>query len=309
LGIGYPITETGVIHFSYGIFQQVPDYSYLYIGDELKVSSAAGNQGPYGNPDLNPERTTMYELGLKQQISNDIGIDITGYYRDIRDWISTSPLIPVFISGVNYVKYRNRDFANTKGLILTVDKKFSNNFSFKIDYTFMLAEGTNSDPAQEFFSQQGGAEPTKILTPLNWDQRHALNASLFVGKADWGVSLVSRFASGQPYTPTLVTGTRTGQNVLSGLRDNSRNKPNLFTVDLSAYKNFNIQNLNIQLFARVFNLLDALNPVNIWTDTGLADFTLTELTQAAQADDTWFIRPDFYQEPRRIQIGAKISLY
>jgi outer membrane receptor for ferrienterochelin and colicin len=307
LGVAYPITEQGVIHFSYGIFQQIPEYYRLYIGDQIKLSKSAGTYGPYGNPDLKPERNTMYELGLKQQITEDLVIDVTGFYRDIRNWISTSPIKPTILSGVAYVTFNNRDFANVRGITLAVDKKFTNNYAFTVDYTFQIVEGTNSNPEQEFYSQQGGAEPTRILTPLDWDQRHSLNANLFVGGSTWGSSLISRFASGQPYTPVSVTATRTGQSILAGLPNNSRNKPNLFTVDFNLYKNFLINRFNVQVFMKIFNLFDAENPVVVYGDTGRPDYTLLLLAQAAQADPTWFDNPSFYSEPRRVQIGMRIG--
>jgi hypothetical protein len=59
---------------------------------------------------------------------------------------------------------------------------------------------------------------------------------------------------------------------------------------------------------KIYNLLDNDNPGGIFADTGDPDFTLQLLTQAEQADNTWFVRPDFYSEPRRIQIGTRISI-
>jgi len=307
LGVAYPITERGVIHFSYGIFQQIPEYYRLYIGDQIKLSKSAGTYGPYGNPNLKPERNTMYELGLKQQLAEDLAIDVTGFYRDIRDWISTSPIKTTVLSGVSYVTFNNRDFANVRGITLSIDKKFTNNYAFTVDYTFQIVEGTNSNPEQEFYSQQGGAEPTKILTPLDWDQRHSLNANLFVGGNTWGGSLISRFSTGQPYTPVSVTATRTGQSILAGLPNNSRSKPNLLTVDFNIYKNFKYRNFDFQVFMKIFNLFDNENPRFVYGDTGRPDYTLLLIAQAAQADGTWFDNPGFYSEPRRIQIGTRIS--
>jgi outer membrane receptor protein involved in Fe transport len=312
LGIAYPITERGVIHFSFGIFRQTPDYEQLYRGDELKVTSAAGIQGGktgrgFGNPDLKPQRTTMYELGLQQQLTDNIGADVTLYYRDIRDWISTGQPLKAAIAGVAYGRRINRDFANVLGITLAVGRRFANHFSFDLDYTFQVAEGTNSTPEEEFFAQQGGAEPTRQLTPLAWDQTHTLNASLFVGSPEnWGISLIERFSSGQPYTPQIVTFGRAGRSIISGLEKNSRNKPTLFTVDLTAFKIFNVGGYNVKFFTRVFNLFDAKNPVNVFGDTGKADFTFTQL-QAVSADPTFFIRPDFYSEPRRFQVGASFG--
>ncbi|MGH7494088.1 MAG: TonB-dependent receptor [bacterium] len=304
LGVAYPITDRGVIHFSYGIFQQVPDYEQLYRGDEIKITNALGIQGPYGNPDLKPQRTTMYELGVQQQLSENIGIDVTGFYRDIRNWVSAGAATPTAVAGVSYGRKINRDFANVRGLTFAANQRFSSRFSFSMDYTFQVVEGTNSTPEEEFFSQRDGGQPTQSLTPLDWDQRHALNATMFLGGKEWGVSGVARFNSGQPYTPSLTVGTTSGQGIVSGLLQNSREKPNRFSVDLSGFKDFKLATLNLQVFGRVFNLFDASNPVNVFADTGTPDAVLFE---APGASPTYYLRPDFYSAPREVQVGFKVG--
>lgn len=309
LGIAYPISEKGVLHFSYGIFQQIPQYSLLYVGDELKVTTSSGTQGVFGNPDLKPERTTMYEFGVKHEFFNDYAIDVTGFYKDIRDWISVGAPIPTAISGVSYVTRVNKDYANVKGITLSLKKKYSNNFSFNLDYTFQVAEGTNSSPDQEFFKQLNGAEPTNFLTPLDWDQRHTLNTNFFYGTDEWGVSFITRYSSGQPYTPQISVSTGSGQNVFSGLQTNSRRKPDLFFVDFKMFKNFKILGKNLQLYLQIYNLLDGDNPTGIYADTGKPDFTLTQLiAKDLDADPTFFIHPEFYSEPRKVIFGAKFSM-
>ncbi len=307
VGIAYPITDKGIIRFSYGIFQQIPEYSQLYLRDQYKLTSAQGTQGPFGNNDLKPQRTTIYELGLQQQFFDDFALDITAFYRDIRDWISSSQPIPTFLAGISYSKRINRDFANVRGITLAVNKRFTNNYSFGVDYTFQIAEGTNSSPDQEFYSQLNGAEPTKVLSPLDWDQTHTFNANLYVGDVDWGISLIFNFYTGQPYTPTYVAGAYAGRNVLSGLAQNSRRKPSITRLDLELHKNFSFSFLDIQLFLKIFNLFDAKNPLLVFGDTGKPDFTIEEL-QVKDYDPGWFDYPNFYSEPRNIYLGTKIYL-
>ncbi|MBN1780165.1 TonB-dependent receptor [bacterium] len=306
-GIAYPITDRGVIHFSYGIFQQIPEYSQLFESDQMKLTEGQGIAGPFSNPDLNPQRTTMYELGLKQQISDHIGIDITGYYRDIRDWISTSAPIPTYSAGVTYSKRINRDFADVKGITLSVVRRLANHFAFNLDYTFQVVQGTNSSPEDEYNALNNGDEPKKQLAPLDWDQRHALTCNLFTGGNKWGMNTILQFYSGQPYTPSIVSGSLTGQNVISGLSTNSRRRPGRFAVDVNLFRNMKAGPLEIELFMQIYNLLDSLNPRNVWTETGKADYTVYE-QQAVEADPTWFIRPDFYSEPRKVQLGLKIQI-
>ncbi len=307
LGIAYPITDKGIIRFSYGIFQQIPEYSQLYLGDQFKLTSAQGLQGPFGNNDLKPQRTAIYELGLQQQLSEDIAINVSAFYRDIRDWISSSQPIPTFLAGISYSERINRDFANVRGITLSFNKRYSSYFSFGIDYTYQIVEGTNSSPDQEYYAQVNGSEPTRTLTPLSWDQTHTLNGSVFVGGSEWGASLIGNLITGQPYTPTIVAGTYTGRNVLTGLAENSRRKPIIAKLDLEVYRNIKFSDLTIQLFIRVFNLLDAKNPVNVFGDTGKPDFTLQE-QQVQDYDQGWFTFPTFYSEPRSFYIGTKISL-
>lgn len=307
-GIAYPITDKGIIRFSYGIFQQIPEYSQLYLRDQYKLLPSVNNiQGAFGNPDLKPQSTTIYELGLQQQIFDDFALDVTAFYRDIRDWISSSQAIPSFLAGVSYSQRVNRDFANVKGVTLAINKRFKDNFSFGVDYTFQVAEGINSSPDEEFNSQLSGAEPKKILTPLDWDQTHTLNMNLYVGDVDWGISLISTISTGQPYTPTLIAGFNTGRNVLSGLASNSRRKPLIAKLDFNLHKSVELFSLNVLFFVKVFNLLDGENPLIVWGDSGKPDFTLDE-KQVTNYDPGWFDVPSYYSEPRSIYIGTKISL-
>ena len=314
-GVAYPITDRGIIRFSFGMFQQIPEYSQLYLGDQFKLTSAQGLQGalnefntevPFGNNDLKPQTTSIYEIGLQQQISDNLAFDLTGFYRDIRNWISSSPPIPTYLAGISYSERVNRDFANVQGITLAVNKRFSDNFSFGVDYTFQVAEGINSTSDEQFFAQLDGSEPKRTLTPLDWDQTHTLNGQLFVGFNGWGLSLLSTFHTGQPYTPTRIEGANTGSNVLTGLADNSRRRPEILNIDLEVYKNFQLGLFDFQVFLKVFNLLDSKNPIVVFGDTGKPDYTLQEQT-VSNYDEYWFVYPNYYSRPRSIYLGTNIS--
>ncbi|KAA3618620.1 MAG: TonB-dependent receptor [Calditrichaeota bacterium] len=304
LGIAYPITDKGVIHFSYGVFRQTPDFEQLYRRDEILINQSGQNQGPFGNPDLEPQRTTMYELGLQQQLSDEIGADVTLYYRDIRDWISVGPPLQTALAGVGYSTRINRDFAEVKGITLALSRRFANSFSFDFDYTFQIATGTNSSPDAEYQAYQDGNQPTRQLTPLDWDQHHTFNGHIFVGGTSWGAGMSQRLNSGQPYTPVEVTARATG--VVAGLESNSRRKPLTYEVDLNIYKNVALGSYNVRLFADVFNLFDRRNQVNVFGDSGVADFTVNQLSLAGY-DTGWYIQPYRYSAPRRVQVGAAFN--
>src|SRR5512139_1325211 len=85
LGVSFPITDQGIIHFSYGHFFQMPSFQYLYQNSDYLVEQGAALTSTMGNPDLEAQRTIMYEIGLQQVIFPNVALDVTAYYRDIRN--------------------------------------------------------------------------------------------------------------------------------------------------------------------------------------------------------------------------------
>ena len=308
-GIAYPMSETGVVHFSYGHFLQIPTFQFLFNRATYKVP-LSGNPGDvFGNPDLEPQTTIQYEIGVRQELLNNIVIDVTAFYKDIRDWITSGAFIETR-NGIPYSTYINKDFANIKGIALNLSKAFSDSYRFDVNYTFQVAEGTNSRPEEEFEAQRSDREPSLFLIPLDWDQRHILNASFYVGGETWGSSILARYGTGLPYTPSITQFTA-DRGISSGLQRNSRRKPLQFTLDLRLHKSFNIFGYGFTAFLQVFNLLDNDATQSVFDDTGEPDFTtraqnVTELPGAPNTVDEYLVWPWYYGEPRRIQFGFDI---
>ncbi len=313
-GIAYPITDRGTIHFSYGHFLQIPNFLYLYANPGYKVPSGTGIHGPFGNADLEPQRTVMYEIGLQQQLTDQMAFDITSFYRDVRNWVTTSVAVETYIPGVSYSNYINKDYANVRGVTVSLDMRPVNNFSMNLDYTYQVAEGSNSDPNEEFYAMQTQAEPTKMIIPLNWDQTHTLNGAFTYASSWGGLSLLGRYGSGLPYSPSISVASRQGQNLSTGLRKNSRRKPTNITFDMKLHKSLKMGNLRAILFANVYNLFDRKNELDVFGDTGRANNTL-EATNVAETEgvrvntiDEYLVYPHFYSAPREILIGLEIDL-
>lgn len=308
LGASFPITDRGVIHFSYGHFFQVPRFERLYENPDFKLGQGTGNVGVVGNADLEPEQTINGEIGIQQQLSDDISVDLTAYLRDIRNLTTTgADEIVVFGGSAKYSKYQNRDFGTVKGIVITVTKRFSGGFSSTLDYTYQVARGSGSDPQETRNALLGGSLPEIQLTPLAWDQRHTLNLTASYAAATWGASLIGQFGSGTPYTPRRSTD-------ITALLTNAQTKPSFLNVDARAYYEIPIDPFRVVTFLRVFNLFDIRNETNVFDDTGRAGFT-TDYARAAQANpsqivntlDEWFRRPTHYSEPRRIEFGVNLE--
>ena len=304
LGVAYPITSQGVIHFSYGYFFQIPTYDFLFQNPGYRVGTASDTYGPYGNADLDPQKTVMYEIGLQQGVGNDYVLDVTGFYRDIEDWVSVGFPIDGTLPGISYLVYENLDFSNVRGITVALQKRFNGRFSFDVDYTYQVAEGSNSDPNDAIAAREGSDSPTLRIIPLNWDQRHTLNTSLFVGGGGWGASAIGRFGTGYPYSPVRrEEGDRIG--TLPAVPTNSRRRPTTASVDLYAFREFSLGGAAPRVFFQVYNLLDTRNANGVFGDTGRADVTFRNVSPADDAG--YYIRPDFYSEPRRVQLGLSVG--
>ncbi len=312
LGVSFPITDRGIIHFSYGLFFQIPAFERLYSNPGYKLGVAGGstNLGIIGNPDLKPEQTTSGELGVQQQLTDDLALDVTGYFRDIRNLAGTLNEIEYVFGGTKtYSKYVNTDFGFVRGVVISLDKRFSGGFSANLDYTFQIAKTDASDPNSAYNSRASGVQPETQLIPTDWDQRHTVNVTLnYVNSSsNWGGSTIFRYGSGTPYTPEGITNVGT-------LVYNSQVKPSTFRLDLQLYKDFKISQTTLSVFLRINNLLDTKNATQVYPSTGQPDWSLDEKRQleiqqpeVVSSIVDRYNRADYYSEPRRVELGTTIS--
>ncbi len=309
IGISYPISDKGALHISYGHFFQVPAFQYLYLNPNFRIP-LTGNYPNFvgdviGNADLKPQQTVMYEIGLQQELTDNLGVSVTAYYKDIRNLLGVQ--IYVKNNFKKFAEYINTDYGAVKGFTISLDKRFTNNFGATIDYTYQIAEGNESDPNDDYTKAQASPpiQPNSQLVPLNWDRRHSLNFTLTYGDPEsYIISAVGQLGTGLPYTPSF-------QNQRSGL-ENSANMPNFYNVDMYITKYLKLYGIDFSLFLKIYNLFDIANQLTVYTDTGSADYTLDETRpQAAPRGvntiQDYFTRPDFYSAPRQIILGASLN--
>lgn len=305
LGIAFPISVDGTIHFSYGHFFQIPPYSYLYTNPNFRV----GPGGLYtlmGNANLKAQSIVAYELGLHYQFLDMIGLEVIGFYKDITNLLGTK-IQDTYIKSDRYALYVNRDYGKARGFTISLSKRpTEDHVSVSLDYTLQIAEGNASDPNDAFNRAQGTPpkQPNIQVVPLNWDQRHTINLSLFyIIPGDFNLGIIAKYESGFPYTPELQS--------IQKSSENSARMPPKTNVDLQFNKDFIIGKSILSFFVRVFNLFDTRNELDVYRDTGRAGYSLiSRYTPQYQGPNTlneFLNRPDFYSEPRRILIGLSYN--
>ncbi len=103
------------------------------VGTGFKAPSLEDLFGPFGhNPNLKPETSTDYDVGLDQQLGTDVSAGATWYHNDISNLIETGP--PPTYAPINVGK------ARTQGIEAYLQWVASDTLKLRADYTYTEAE-------------------------------------------------------------------------------------------------------------------------------------------------------------------------
>jgi outer membrane receptor protein involved in Fe transport len=267
LGLSYPLTDRIKFRFSYGHFFRNPDFDNLYSSLLSAEEIARRSNTIVGNPGMSAEKTVGYEMGFDAQVSDVFEFDFTAFYKDVYDLagIEVVPALP------SYTMYTNIAYARIKGFEATAAKALSNYWSAKLNYSLTLAQGT----ASTAYDQYQVLNPIQLDYYLDQDQRHAVSFDFglsfdpsyrFVALRDFDATLIARYGTGYPYTPTNIRGERTGMQ-------NSGRMPDVFGMDSRLSKSLRLGKLRLDLICDIFNILNAEQVAIVYAATGTADNT------------------------------------
>ena len=97
-----------------------------------------------GNPDLQPERTISWELGLKREINENTVASITYFNKQFRNQIDAKTLIPFDSKSAGdygFASYVNNAQASAYGLEFVLTRQNDPRLSGSISYSYMVTEG------------------------------------------------------------------------------------------------------------------------------------------------------------------------
>ena len=322
LGISYPISANGAFRVAYGHFVQMPAYREIFknpIFDGINVGRLEGRT--VGNPDLDPERTIKYEMGLQQQLTDFVGIDLNLFYKNIRNLLGVEILGT--LDNVQYRRTVNRDYGLVRGgtlAIVTRPVGFLLGTSFDITYSDARGSSSSADDVANVVvagrsGEVGDFFLERNITALDWDQTLTANLSAQIGESgNWSVGFISQLATGQPYTPSFLDPTK---DFPDNEFDNGEQKPVIFTFDMSAEKRFTLRGVQYGLRLQVDNLFNYLNERTVNSISGRADQIVRlpvveadrEMVKQAvglfgNEDD---INPQWYSAPRQIRLALTVN--
>ena len=322
--ISYPITDRGVIRFSYGHFYQVPSLSSLYRNPYYFVANF-GENPTFGNPNVEPQRSVQYELGLQQLLTDDLKLEVTGFYKDVSNYIYTQQIYTN--EGRAFYLLTNLAYSSSKGITISLLKRRTPQdfFSASLDYTFSIAEGNRTYPEDEiFFSEKSGKQSETFLVPFSFDRSHVINGTLtFSRPNNWIASFIGNFQTGTPYTPIFPS------NIVNiTFEQNSARQPIQWNVDFKFEKIFTFMNYKLSLFCQVENLFDTGNELFVYASTGRSRSAIEEkdikitfsdilrrlrrgdsgLIPLKEIENYYSLRPERVNRPREVRLGFQLIL-
>jgi outer membrane receptor protein involved in Fe transport len=287
IGISHPITDNQTLFFSYGHFSKRPKPQFVY-AKIANVNSQSSFQ-KFGNPNLNPETTVSYELGLRNQFTSNDVLTVTAYYKDIYDYVATvsAKISDPRFAGQSFITYVNQDYSKTRGIEIDFKKRIGRWFNGNFNFTYSIATGKSSSVDQGYLVATGGAFETIGENYLSWDRpiQASINTNIFLekGKGILGfgrnilddITIKTRvfYESGKRYTPQILVGyLQNGRPEYESDIDNplSAIAEPWFWIDLSIEKYFNLGNAKFILSLEISNLLNNKNSTIINPVTGRA---------------------------------------
>lgn len=339
VGLTLPVTDRTVFHANYGQYVQQTRLRDIYLGWGYfsRILLAGGNafQSPVGF-DLAPTRTTSYEIGFNQQVSDNASFDLTAFYNDKQGQIQIRNVAGLLAGGVptSFYAYQNGDFATTSGVQATVTLRRTNRVSSNISYTYSDARGTGSSSSAQFrtlwLSNQGYFPQYQNPLSYNYthtgsvevDYRFAKNdgPDIFGVKAleRFGINFLYTFNSGHPYTrydgyvatasaPTEAVGTSV--------------TPWVTKLNVKIDKSFGLAGLDFNAYLRIENFFNTKNVLGVFPQTGNADndgyLSTTAGIKQAEANGYPYEQlynaynnqnqPGLFDSPRQVTFGLKVE--
>lgn len=339
VGLSLPVTDKTTFHANYGKYVQSTRLRDVYLGWAFtsRILLAGGNafSDPVGF-DIEPTRTTSYELGFKQQITDNAAFNVTAFYNNKEGQIQLRTVSALRAGQPSsFYAYQNGDFATSQGVQLGLILRRTNRVQANVNYTYSDARGTGSTSSGQFRSVWlTGTQPflPNYQNPLSFNQTHtgSVEVDYRFGKNDgpevgglklfeeFGVSILYTFNSGTPYT-RYEGYTSTASRPLEAV--NTSTTPWVSEVDLRVDKSFQIEGISMNAYVRINNLLNSRNVLGVFGQTGDAynDGYLqtvegsgraavlgpkyNELYEAMNNQNN----PGFFNAPRMFVLGLKLD--
>jgi len=201
LGVSFPLGDDMAFRYSYGSFFERP-FLYRLLNNHMAQMDGGTESGFFiylGNANLDPKKTSKYEMGLQYSVSDNLKLDVAGYYKDISNLAASQEVYAVpyqddgtghdneagwgtddTFEAAHYSFMVSDHYGNIRGLEMSLSQGGQSGLTGRASYTYSIARGTASEARNAgngSLTQETGnvAADIMTMTTLNWHRPHMLN--------------------------------------------------------------------------------------------------------------------------------------
>jgi len=201
LGVSFPLGDDMAFRYSYGSFFARP-HLYRLLNNHMAQMDGGTESGFFiylGNANLDPKKTSKYEMGLQYSVSDNLKLDVAGYYKDISNLAASQEVYAVpyqddgtghdneagwgtddTFEAAHYSFMVSDHYGNIRGLEMSLSQAGRSGLTGRASYTYSIARGTASEARNAgngSLTQETGnvAADIMTMTTLDWHRPHMLN--------------------------------------------------------------------------------------------------------------------------------------
>jgi TonB family protein len=237
LTVRYQLTKPVALKAGVGLFYQEPD-----------ITTGQTDKN-FGNPDLKAERAFHYSAGVEWRPREHINLDVTGFYKDLSNWVSTTNATTIRNGVAAPLRYDNNGAGRVYGMEVVARHELTSKFTGWLAYTLSRAERRDS-----------GSTTYRLF---EYDQTHILTLfGTYQLPRNWQIGSRFRLVSGDPTTP--VTGAVYNASIdryspLYGAKYSDRLAP-FIQLDLRVDKRWIFNRWMLNAYLDLQNVLYRANP-------------------------------------------------
>ena len=285
------------------------------------------------DPDLTAPRTLQYSVGFEHAFRDDYAFGVTAVYKDTKDLIGweilddgvydevefTDPFTGTSYTLLDPIEFPTVRKGNQPGftidpgidsywqeywaLILTLNRRFADNWSMSASYTYSESTGMIPDMLSQsqfnpLYGARDGSDPNQFLNAdgqhLQGDRPHMLRLQgNFQLPWELNLSTMINLQSGRPFSRQYYVPTTGNPAVIMEPASDDHRHDFQYLWDLGIGRSFPIgDSVELQFDLQILNLLNE-TPTDEWETTVLAE------------GDVFF--PSAWVRPRRLQLRAGIE--
>ncbi len=137
-----------------------------------------------GNPDLEPETSSSYQLSYQGDINNTVQITANLYYNKVKDLIQTDSENPLIKNRIAIYQYKNIDSASTYGGDLGVTWAVNEQNQLQANYTYTHTQNDKTEeqllnrPEHQVMIalNSNPSEKINLINRLTYESKHLVNS-------------------------------------------------------------------------------------------------------------------------------------